>query len=401
LVGHPHYDHIGDTIVQILEKKKKQINNGNHDNTSMNVVIVGHGNVALDCARILAKGGTKPISSSSSNAITITNDLYHTDISKRAWDVLQQYPFWNIVIIGRRGHVQASFTIKELRELVRLEDDGYNVPFIVRNDELDMCTSTIASQEELSGPYGRPKLRIDTLLREAASKGNDSLCSIYDDYAHIYSLALNIFYCIVSKACNERQVQLRFLVNPIGLVASTTDPTSLCGVVCERNTLIGDAGTQRAVGTGEYETIPACLVLVSIGYKGLPLPGIEQWFDTDHGTIRNDHGRVDGKTETFGALYTSGWIKRGPTGIIGTNITDARETVATITADIKRWVVSHRRNNHNVDLYKILKQRGVQVVDWQGYCRIEERERSLRRSEIQPREKLVTLEDQLAAAFSL
>jgi NADPH-dependent glutamate synthase beta subunit-like oxidoreductase len=179
-----------------------------------------------------------------------------------------------------------------------------------------------------------------------------------------------------------------------------TDLSSIQGVLCERNALTGDAGNQRAIGTGINETIAANLVLVSIGYKGIPLQDIEQWFDTDHGTIRNNRGHVDSRTMTLGGLYTSGWIKRGPYGIIGTNIMDAKETVATIMADIQQWNAKYRSNDSKVDLYSIMKHRGIQVVDWQGYRRIEAKELSIRRSERQPREKLVNLEDQLSVAFS-
>jgi NADPH-dependent glutamate synthase beta subunit-like oxidoreductase len=189
-------------------------------------------------------------------------------------------------------------------------------------------------------------------------------------------------------------------LNPIRLEASSTDPTFVGSVVCERNRLQGDAGKQTATGTGEMEYIPAQLVLVSIGYKGVALPGTDEWFDNDHGSIRNDHGRVDCKTSQLGALYTAGWVKRGPTGIIGTNIPDAKQTVATIMADMNSFVAPRCVAEGIVDLRQLLKDRGIEVVDWQGYRRIESEERLRRRSELQPREKLVRLEDQLAAAFS-
>jgi hypothetical protein len=191
-------------------------------------------------------------------------------------------------------------------------------------------------------------------------------------------------------------------MNPVRLETSVTDPTSLVGVVCERNTLTGEAGKQRAIGTGDLETIPACLVLVSIGYKGIPLSGTEAWFDVENGTIRNDRGRVERRTTHLGGLYTSGWIKRGPNGIIGTNIADARETVATIMTDLtnesERIACGTNGIDGITDIREILKIRGIQVVDWQGYRRIELKERSIRRSEIQPREKIVKLEEQLAVA---
>lgn len=180
LLGHPHFNHIGQQLEHIWKKSSS---------TETNVVIVGHGNVALDCARILAKGGTKQqirippannmdadVTTSTATTTTTAGGLYDTDIATRAWNLLQEYPVSHISVVGRRGHVQASFTIKEVRELVNLEKEGYDLSFIVRNDELDMCTSTTATQEELNGPSGRPKTRIDKLLREAASKGTQSCC---------------------------------------------------------------------------------------------------------------------------------------------------------------------------------------------------------------------------------
>jgi adrenodoxin-NADP+ reductase len=118
------------------------------------VVVVGQGNVALDCARILAKGG---------------NGLYETDMAAHALPVLAGGAK-DVSIVGRRGHVQGAFTIKELRELVKLEEEGYGASFVVRNDELDLGT-TAASLEELASASGRPKKRIDKLLRDTAAKG--------------------------------------------------------------------------------------------------------------------------------------------------------------------------------------------------------------------------------------
>lgn len=209
------------------------------------------------------------------------------------------------------------------------------------------------------------------------------------------------------KATNAecmRTVQLRFLMNPVCLETNATDPTSLLGVVCERNTLTGEAGKQRAIGTGDLETIPASLVLVSIGYKGIPIPGTEEWFDVESGTIRNERGRVELRTTQLGGLYTSGWIKRGPYGIIGTNIADAKETVATIMTDLANEPVMSSCKcvagiDGMTDIRELLKIRGVPMVDWHGYRRIEFKESTIRRSENQPREKIVKLEDQLAVAL--
>lgn len=129
-------------------------NDGGSVPPEASAVVIGHGNVALDCARVLAKAGP---------------GLYDTDLAARALRVLGN-GVANISIVGRRGHVQGAFTIKELRELVRLEEEGHDTSFVVREDELDMG-ATAASLEELNGPHGRPKKRINQLLRESASKG--------------------------------------------------------------------------------------------------------------------------------------------------------------------------------------------------------------------------------------
>lgn len=150
--GHPCYGHIGEKVARALgvADDKDNIGTGIRD---ANVVVVGNGNVALDCARVLAKAG---------------NGLYHTDLAARALTILGD-GVTNVSIVGRRGHMQGAFTIKELRELVNLESEGYNTSFVVQEDELDMG-ATESSIAELNGPQGRPKTRINQLLRETAAK---------------------------------------------------------------------------------------------------------------------------------------------------------------------------------------------------------------------------------------
>lgn len=145
--GHPNYDHVGEKVLRALKGGKED---GVRD---ASVVVVGQGNVALDCARVLAKASP---------------GLFDTDLAARALPVLGD-GVRNISIVGRRGHVQGAFTIKELRELVKLEEEGHGTSFVVRQDELDMGT-TAASEVELLGLQGRPKSRISKLLHEAAAK---------------------------------------------------------------------------------------------------------------------------------------------------------------------------------------------------------------------------------------
>lgn len=194
---------------------------------------------------------------------------------------------------------------------------------------------------------------------------------------------------------SPKSIKLRFLLNPVKFEAREDDPTKLGAVVCERTRLEGEPGHQKAVGTGEFETIPAKLALVSIGYKAVALPGTEEWFDDERGIMRNDHGRVDGATETLGGLYTSGWVKRGPTGIIGTNIADAKDTVTTILADLEANGGANKNCEDDSPLFNILWDRQVEMVDWVGYRRIEAEEKKSARSDEQPREKLLSIKEQL------
>ena len=186
---------------------------------------------------------------------------------------------------------------------------------------------------------------------------------------------------------------MRFLLNPVAWEAHPDNPRALGYVRCERTRLEGPPGQQVAVGTGEYERIRADLVLVSIGYKGVAVPGAEPWFDETRGTMIHQQGKVDGATGELGGLYTVGWLKRGPTGIIGSNITDAKDTVATILQDAE---TEFRFDAELGDLESLLK--GCTVVDWEGYLRIEAAENSQKRTDEQPREKIVDVERQIEIA---
>lgn len=206
--GHVDYEWVG----PLVEKALKRNSDG-----SQQVVIIGHGNVALDCARILAK---------------TREELDPTDIASRSLNIIDQGDdnadfMREVSVIGRRGHVQGAFTIKELRELTRLGDAN----FVVRADELDMGR-TEASEQEMKDT--RPRKRMDKLLTDAAVSTKDS------------------------DSQKKAKVHLRFLLNPVGF--ETEDGSSLSHITCERTRLVGDAGSQSAEGTGEMEAIKAQLV---------------------------------------------------------------------------------------------------------------------------------------------
>ena len=357
--GHPDYIYLTDTLSQRIIT----------DPSATDVAVVGHGNVALDCARVLAKG---------------TKGLVATDIASHSLQVLKD-GVRKVTIVGRRGHIQGAFTIKEIRELTKLKKEGLDVSFRVSQEELQMGM-TEASMAELEGPAARPKKRIDKLLRDAAAA-----CADADADADAGD-----------AIATAREVSLRMLMNPVEFLPSEKDPALLGSVVCERTRLEGEPGKQGAIGTGQFETIPANLALLSIGYKGLCLPGLEGSFDERRGTIGNDHGKVSGEEA---GLYCSGWIKRGPSGIIGTNIQDAKDTVAAILTDLEAGALTidatstangSLRGRSGLDA--LLKERNTKVVDWESYAKIDaaEKEPSRLRAEGQPREKITNIQDMLS-----
>ena len=168
-------------------------------------------------------------------------------------------------------------------------------------------------------------------------------------------------------------------------------------VICERTKLEGEPFQQRPIKTGETETFPADLVLVSIGYRGMPLEGMDELFDHQKGVVANDHGKVEGDNN----LFVTGWIKRGPTGIIGTNIMDAKDTVASVMRQIDSEGVDTKDVVKGRDgLSERLQVEGVYAIDWHKFLKIEaaETERSRLRSDAQPREKILSVEEMLKAA---
>jgi NADPH-dependent glutamate synthase beta subunit-like oxidoreductase len=136
------------------------------------------------------------------------------------------------------------------------------------------------------------------------------------------------------------------------------------------------------------------------------IEGTEPWFDDSRGILTNTHGLVDASTDTLGGLYVSGWLKRGPSGIIGTNIGDAKDTVATIVHDVQESSMSspkhHDDNESSTSLSQLLQERGVAAVDWNAYQKIDAAETSdkRKRNSEQPREKITSREELLQVALS-
>ncbi len=212
------------------------------------------------------------------------------------------------------------------------------------------------------------------------------------------------YYTHISTAA-AKQVELRFLMNPIRFESDNSVVGRVGQVVCERTKLVGDPFHQQPIGTNETEVIPANLVLVSIGYRGMPLEGMKelQIFDEKKGAVVNNQGKVVGENN----LFVTGWIKRGPFGIIGTNIVDAKETVASIIKFIESGELNAQQpkvpdiSTGRVGLTEYLGREGVESIGWSQFLKIDAAEcnRTRLRTNDQPREKIISIEEMLSVVL--
>jgi len=254
------------------------------DLTQEKVAVIGVGNVAIDVARILC---------------LTPNELAQTDIADYAMEALSNSAVKEVYILGRRGPAQAAFTTPEVKELGELED----ADVIVLPEE--------AQLDPLS----------EAALTASADRGTARKVEILQGYAEN------------EPTGKSRQLTLRFLVSPVELYGD--EDGHVTGMRLVKNELYAtDAGSLRPRATDEFENLEAGLVFRSIGYRGVPLPEVP--FNESWGVILNNEGRVidpDTKKPVSG-LYTAGWIKRGPSGVIGTNKPDALETVNHMLDDL-------------------------------------------------------------------
>lgn len=377
--GHPDYVYVGTIVGRIFEKNIS--NQGKKKKKKMNIVIIGNGNVALDCARILTKG---------------KEALVNTDISNDAIEVLgRKKEHMNVTIVGRRGHVQGSYSIKELREIIQLERNGYGILFHLSKNELDLGMTKSTLQELQKGAGFRSKVRIDALLNNFVTVNNHFH---NDDDILLESESKS------NETIRNKKITLRFLLQPIVFQSCPYNYTELGSILFKRTLLSGDTGKQVAVCVDDdhTEVISANMCLISIGYKGKSLPGMDAVFCSDRGTLRHTRGRV---ITNKPGLYVSGWLKRGAVGIIGSNVIDAKETVSSILEDLENGILTIGRENlglkkkktGSVGLNDFMLRRNVTVVNWEGYKCIdtEERKISRLRSKEQTREKITNINTML------
>ncbi len=314
------------------------------DLSGSRAVVIGNGNVALDVARMLALSA---------------RELEVTDTADHAIERLRDSRIEEIVVLGRRGPVQAAFTNPELRELAELE----LADVIVDQDELALDPASAAALQQAEQTTQR---NVETLRA----------------------------YAQQAPRGKPRRIVLRFLRSPVAI----TGEQRAEAIVVERTALEpGPDGTLRARPTGVSERLETGLVLRAVGYVGQPLPGIP--FDERSGTLLNDRGRVlDAQSgEPVPGLYAAGWIKRGPSGVIGTNKKCAQETTSRLIEDFRAGLLPAPEEQPEA-LIERLRERGVHVVDYAGWEAIDAHERALGEPVGRPRVKLVRREDQLRHA---
>lgn len=316
--AHPHFEQMGPDL------------------STGRAIVVGNGNVALDVARIL---------------VTDPEALASTDIADHALESLHKRGVEEVVVIGRRGPLQATFTTLELRELGDLKGLG-DVDVIVdpadfadiTDEDLDAAGKTVRQNVKVLRGYA------DRPPRGAA-----------------------------------RRIVFRFRTSPIEIKGGD----HVESIVLGRNELVNDNGRVVAKDTGEREELPAQLVVRAVGYRGVPTPGLP--FDERSGTIPHTDGRIDGRRNE----YVVGWIKRGPSGVIGSNKKDSQATVDTVIADLGDAGLADYGDDHADKLVEWLVSRQPDLVTDDHWKLIDAHERSAGESAGRPRVKLTSVAELL------
>ncbi|KAG5155789.1 hypothetical protein JHK82_013758 [Glycine max] len=299
-------------------------------------VILGQGNVALDVARILLRP---------------TTELATTDIASHALATLEESSIRVVYLVGRRGPAQAACTAKELREILGI----HNVDIFIQESDLLL---TPVDEEELKS--NRIQRRVHELLSKAATSKPKHAC------------------------LNQRELHFVFFRKPNSFQESKDRAGHVSGMHFEKTVLQGvSPGKQIAVGAGEFEDIKCGMALKSIGYRSVPVDGLPF-----------DHKKDPSVLEK--GLYVCGWLRRGPTGIIATNLYCAEETVSSISADLEKGglISSSTLPKPGRDgLLQLLHDRNVRVVSLSDWEKIDSEERRLGSSRNKPREKLASWDE--------
>jgi ferredoxin--NADP+ reductase len=317
------------------------------DLSQESVAVVGVGNVAVDVVRILCR---------------TPEELATTDIADYALEALKKSRVKEVYLLGRRGPAQAAFTNPEIRELGELPDADISAdPAEVELDPL--------SRAAVARSQDRATAKKVEILREYAQR---------------------------RAAGRSRRLILRFLVSPVELIGDDAGRVAAMRLV--RNELYATStGALQPRATDRFETIPVGLVFRSVGYRGVPLASVP--FNESWGVILNDKGRVldPGTKQPLLGEYTAGWIKRGPTGVIGTNKPDAAETVECMFEDLALGAVLEPAHPEAAAADALVRQRQPSFVSYADWLKLDAIEVAQGRAQGRPRVKLTSVEEMLAA----
>lgn len=319
------------------------------DLSQESVAVIGVGNVAMDVARILARS---------------TSELRETDIADYALDALARSRVKNIYIMGRRGPVQAAFTNPEVKE----------------KGEMEEADVVVAPEEVI----------LDPLSQAYLDQGEDKTAARNIEILREYSTR--------PLAGKPKKIIFRFLVSPVELIGAER----VEAIKIVKNELVDDGrGGLRARPTDQFETIPVGLVFRSVGYRGVPLPGVP--FHEPWGTIPNEQGRVMTQLkggEQVPGEYVVGWIKRGPSGVIGTNKPDSVETVNMLLEDLQAGKMLSPSAPSRAAIETLLSERGVRWVTFEDWQMLDQLEQSRGEAAGRPRLKFCDVGEMLDALTS-
>jgi ferredoxin--NADP+ reductase len=317
------------------------------DLSARRAVVIGNGNVAADVTRMLTLSAA---------------ELERTDVADHALDALRGSRIEEVVVLGRRGPAQAAFTSAELRELGHL--DGVDLRVSTEDVELDPVSRRWLAEDGTFTARTNVELLRDFAARSPRPEAN-------------------------------RTIELRFLTSPVEIHGE-----GRVEAVDVRRNEIARGADGRLVAQpveGELETIECELVLRSVGYRAVPLPGVP--FDERHFVLPNERGRVrstDG--DVLPGVYTVGWIKRGPTGILGTNKRDAEETVSCLVEDLRAGILPVPPAPGREQIDGLLAERKPELVTEDGWQAINAHELERGNAEGRPRVKLASRKELLTAA---
>ncbi len=301
-------------------------------------VVVGQGNVAMDVARILCK---------------TADELKNTDMASYALEALSKSKIKTVHLVGRRGPVQAAFTPAEMKEMGELLD----CEAIVDPKDLELNLESQKELEDKNVPIRKKNLEI---LKEYAKR---------------------------PASTKSRKFIVHFLKGPKELKGNTRVEK----VILEKNKLTGPAGAQQALGSGVSEEIPCGIFFRSVGYRGVAIPGVP--FDEKKGIFPNREGRITDQGKIVPGLYAAGWIKRGPSGVIGTNKPDSEETVKNLLADTSSLPLCPVPGTQAV--LNFLKNKNIKAVSFADWKKIDAAEIARGKAAGKPREKFVKTDEML------